>query len=59
MVQKCLNWMTQLRIKFRELHQTKNWACFEHYLKIVNYFENDLIILKQIVWESLKMTFKV
>ena len=37
----------------------QNWACFEHYLKIINYLKkNDLIILKQIVWESSKMAFK-
>ena len=23
----------------RELHLSQNWACFEHYLKIINYFE--------------------
>ena len=42
-----------------KLHQKQikswNWACFERYLKIINIFlENDLIILKQIVWEIQK-----
>ena len=22
-----------------ELHLTQNWVCFEHYIKIINYFE--------------------
>ena len=33
----------------------QNWECFEHYLKIINTFKNNnVIILKQIVWKTQK-----
>ena len=39
--------MTQLTVfrvnfspSYGELHLTQKWACLEHYLKIIDYFEN-------------------
>ena len=59
--------MTQLTVYSKldllmgKLHLTQNWAYFEHYLmssKLSTTLKNDLIILKQIIWESSKMAFK-
>ena len=36
----------------------QNWACFVRYLKIINTFLKDNMILKQIVWETKKMSFQ-
>ena len=54
---------SRCRVNFRpsweELHLTQNWACFEKYLKIINYFENWFDYLEaNCLWESSKMAFK-